>query len=182
MSVSIALRLAKRKPLPELGPGLFPRSAPFRVASVACDHRCHPRQAWLTRGRDTVERYGLAALVGSVNASLARFFPGYDGDRVEREYLALWQQRAVRWLNVQPLFREHPRGLATDEALAHFLQHADWDGIAGSGGARLPPGAAPLRIDRRLRRSGRPVYRRVECAWGELFLLDGLPGFFRPAF
>jgi len=182
-SVSIAMRVAGRKSLPVFPPGFFPAKAPFPLASVAADHRCKlVAGSLLLRGGETVEIFGLRILVANINASLARFFGNYDATRVARAYLRLWQQASARFLRIRPPFRKNPEGLATDEALACFLRNVDWKGLGSTGGACLPGLAERLLIERQVRRQSGPVYERLECAWGDLFLRKGLPAFFRPAF
>jgi hypothetical protein len=41
---------------------------------------------------------------------------------VETRCLELWQQAAIASLNVRPLFRTTPKGMATDEAIAYYLR------------------------------------------------------------
>jgi len=180
-SVNIAFRVAKEKTLPRFLPGLLPRDAPFSLAGNAGDHHTNFRRPRILRGFDTVERYGLWGFVWPINRSLSRFFAGYDAARVERRYLELWQQAAIDYLRVRPLFRARPRGLATDEAIAYFLRHVDWRGL-GARAASLPNTAESLLGEGRMRRRTGRVYDRIESAWGDLFIADGLPAFFRPAF
>lgn len=181
-SVNVALRLARQKPLPRLGPGLMPRSTPFPLVRSAIDYRGSAGRRWPVAAADTVERWGLRAFVWSVNASLSRYFPGYRRDRVEREYLELWRDEVIRHLAVDPVIREEPQGLPTDEALTWYLSHADWTKAGGTNGARLPRSAEALPHEGRLRRKVGPVYQRVESAWGDLYVDRGSPAFFRPAF
>jgi hypothetical protein len=181
-SVSVALRVAKRKPLPSFAPNFFPRQTPFPLLRSATDYAGGPARHRPLPALDTVERYGLRALVWSLNTSLARFFVRYDSAIVARRYLELWQEQAIRHLGVEPLISDQPPGLATDEALGYFLAHVDWKRLGCSGEVPLPPSAEPLPIGERPRRRRGPVYQRVECAWGDLFLESGSPVFFRPAF
>jgi IucA / IucC family len=181
-SLSVPFRVARRKPLPVFDPGFFPDGAPVPLASMATDYVCNFGRSWLFRAYDTVERYGLWGFIWSLNTSLARFFPTYDAAAVEDIYLTFWQDAAIQYLGVRPLFRKEPKGLATDEALAYFLRRVDWSSLGCTGGASLPSSAEPLLIERRARRRAKPVYERLECSWGELFFLGGLPAFFRPAF
>ena len=135
------------------------------------------------RARDTVERYGLGGFVGAVNASLARYFPGYDGALVEHTYLTLWQREAgFASCTSSPLLRAEPQGLATDEALAHFLQNVDWRSLGCTGEETLPKGAGP-RCSSSAGCAGTRVryYGRLPCAWGDSLFEAGLPAFFRPA-
>jgi hypothetical protein len=179
-SVNIAFRLAKGRPLPSFPPGSLPR-APFSIAANAGDHRTNFRRPRILRGFDTVERYGLGGFVWPINASLLRFFERYDPHLVEQQYLELWQQAAIRSLGVRPLFREKPRGLATDEAVAYFLRETDWRAL-GAVTSCLPDAAEPLLGEGRLRRQAGSVYERLSSAWGDLFLSAGRPAFFLPAF
>ncbi|MEO5720978.1 MAG: IucA/IucC family protein [Chthoniobacterales bacterium] len=180
-SVNLAFRIAKKRPLPIFAPGLLPKDAPFPVAGNAADYRTNARRRRVLRGFDTVERYGLYGFVWAINTSLARFFPRYKTEQVEQRYLELWQQAAIDSLGVRPLFRRKPKGLATDEAIAYFLGQVDWRAL-GARAAKLPENAEPLIIDGRMRRRNAAGYDRLECAWGDLFIGNGLPGFFRPAF
>ena len=82
-----------------------------------------------------------------INRSLSRFFEGYDADHVERAYLTRWQRAVVKHLDVQPLFREHPVGLATDEAIGWFLRHIDWRALGATPGLSLPASAEPVLVD-----------------------------------
>ncbi len=181
-TVSIPLRVARRKPLPLLGSGLPEHDVPFPLARVAADYKSNVSRQTLYRGADTVERYGLWGMVWPLNTSLARYFKGYDVRRIERTYLALWQEESVRFLGVKPLRRKDSKGIATDEALAYYLHHQDWESHGATNGHSLPEGVEPFLIERRARRRSGPVYQRLECAWGDIFLLDGLPVFFRPGF
>ena len=181
-SLSIPLRLARRKPLPLPQPGFLPSGAPFSLSSIATDVACNFNRSTLFRAFDTVERYGLWSFVWAMNTSLGRYFSLYRAAEIEQTYLALWQKAAGRYLGVVPMFTSEPTGLATDEALAYFLRQVDWKGLGSVGGQHLPGAVERLRIERpAVRRSG-PVYERLECAWGDLFVFDGLPVFFRPAF
>lgn len=180
-TVNVAFRIATGKTLPIFPDGFLPAGAPFPIAGNAADYRCDFDTPRVVRGLDTVERYGLWGFVWPINTSLARYFPRYNARRVEQIYLELWQQAAIKHLGLRPLFRRKPKGMATDEAFSHFLQAADWRAL-GARPASLPATAEPLLIEGKMRRRGGRVYEKVESAWGELFLKDGLPGFFRPAF
>lgn len=180
-SVNIAFRIAKGRPLPVFAPGFLPDNAPFPIAGNAADYRTNARRSRILRGFDTVEAYGLWNFVWTINKSLARFQKKYDAAATDQRYLELWQQAAVASLGVRPLFRKEPKGLATDEAVAYFLSQTDWRAL-GARPAGLPDEAEPLLIDGRMRRRSNGVYDRLECAWGDLFIGKGLPGFFRPAF
>jgi len=180
-SVNIAFRIAKDKVLPSLGSGWLPRRTPFSIAGNAGDHHTNFRRSRILRGFDAVERYGLWGFVWPINRSLARFFSGYDAERVEQRYLELWQQAAIDYLEVKPLFRARPKGLATDEAVAYFLRQIDWRAL-GARPACLPDAAEPLLGEGRMRRRAGRVYERMPSSWGDVFILNGLPAFFRPAF
>jgi hypothetical protein len=134
------------------------------------------------RAQDTVEVYGLRQFVRSVNESLVRYIVGYDARRVEHEYLRLWQDEAVRRLGVRPLIVRHRGGLATDEAIAYFLENVDWRRLGAGAPVSLPRRAQVVPTGQPTRRRSGPAYRRVECRWGDLFLEEGRPVFFRPAF
>ncbi len=175
---SVPIRLARQKPLPRLR-RLLSDGRPYAAGSIAADHRCHFGRPVLWRGFDIVERYGLWSFVWSVNRALAPFVRGWDAQRIERAYLDLWQEQASDYLGVKPLLRG-ARGLATDEAIAYFLAHRDWSALGATRGHRLPPTAEPLRIRHRARRRATAVYDRLECEWGDLYVLDDLPVFFRP--
>jgi len=181
-TVNIPLRVARRKPLPVFGSEFASSKPPFPLATVVSDHQWNRKRPWIMRARDTIERYGLGAFLGTIHPVVARYFPEYDRLAVEAEYLRLWQQEAIRYLKVKPLFRDQPKGLAADEAVTYFLQNADWKSIGSSPGASLPAKAEPLLIDHRERRRTGPVYDRVQCEWGDLYLSDRLPVFFDPAF
>jgi hypothetical protein len=181
-SVSIALRIAKRKPFPRFPRGFLPQNAPFPLASIATDHVGNRRRPWLLRGQDTVELYGLRAFVWSVNTSLARYFPRYDAAWVEHQYLRLWQEQATSCLGVKPLIDRRTKGLATDEAIAYFLWNVDWQRLGAGGRVALPAGAEALPMGQAIRREPGRLYQRIECAWGDLFLESAGPVFFRPAF
>lgn len=180
-TVSVAMRTAKRKPMPDFR-AFLPKDCPFPKVSNACDFEHNIARPRLLRGSDTVERYGLSGLVWSVNHSLSRFFPHYDKRKVAITYLGLWQQAAIAYLNVRPLIRREPLGLATDEALAHFLTHTDWAALGAQPNRALPKGSVSLLTDGPRPGKRRPVYERVEGPWGELFFEQGRPGFFLPAY
>jgi hypothetical protein len=178
-TVNIAYRVARRLPLPRLS--ARPARLPFALSSNAADFVSNWNRPQIQRGYDTVERYGLWGFVWPLNTSVARFVRGYDAATVEHAYLALWQEAARFYTNVTPLPRRHPKGLATDEATAYYLQHVDWSSL-GAVSASLPEAAVPLMIGGRApRRSGR-VYHRIESAWGDIFVFAGKPVFFRPAY
>jgi hypothetical protein len=179
-SVSIPLRLAKRRPFPALDVAAFPEGAPFRLARIATDYHCNFDRAWIFRAYDTVERYGLWGFVWPINRSLSRYFEGYDAEQVERAYLTRWQRAVMRSLKVEPLFREQPVGLATDESVGWFLRHVDWRALGAMPGASLPPSAEPVLVGERLRRRRGAGYDRVETPWGDLFLDGAHPAFFAP--
>ncbi len=181
-SVNVALRVAKGRPLPTFGDGFLPRDTPFPICRSLTDCRGHRGRGWPLPARDTVERHGLGAFVWSVNTVVARHVARYDAAAVERGYLALWQAHARAALAVEPRIYERPRGLATDEAIAHFLAHVDWTRLGGVGGATLPSAVEPLPIAGPTRRRRGPHYQRVTCAWGDLYIDDGCPAFLRPAF
>jgi len=180
-SVNIAFRIAKGKPLPTFLRGFLPQRPPFPFTRMAADYATNFRRPRIFRGFDTVERYGLWGFVWPINTSVARFFKGYNSSKVERRYLELWQQAAIDYLGIKPLFRKEPKGLATDETIACFLREVDWPGLGAKPGT-LCDTAEPLLVEGRMRRRPGRLYQRLECAWGDLFISDGLPGFFRPAF
>jgi hypothetical protein len=179
-SVNAALRLARGLPLPDLAER--PARTPFPIVRSVTDYSGFTGRRIPVAARDTVELYGLRAFVWSVNTSLARFVRGYRAARVERAFLELWQEAARQHLRVEPELTARPWGLATDEAIAWYLAHADWRRAGASGGARLPATAEPLPIVERATRRRGPVYDRLESAWGDLYVHDGQPRFFRPAF
>ncbi len=181
-SVSIPLRLARRKALPVLPNGFLPAGAPFPLASVATDYVCNFDRPTLFRAFDTVEVYGLWGFVWAINTVLVGWFSSYDAASVVNAYLELWQEACTRYLGVRPLFRPDPHGLATDEAIAYFLRHTDWTSLGATPGHALPDAVEALLVGGRSRRRTGPVYGRVETAWGDLFLDEGHPAFFRPAF
>jgi hypothetical protein len=184
-TVNVAFRVAKGKTLPRFPRDFLPPGSPFPVAGNAADYRCGFAGNRTHRGLMTVERYGLGGFVWPINTSLARYFKGYDAPRVEHRYLELWQQATIDYLRFRPLFRHNgknqPKGLATDETVAHVLRLVDWRAL-GATPARLDDAAEPLLIVGKMRRRSGPVYERLECAWGDLYMCNGLPGFFRPAF
>ena len=127
MSVSIALRIANQKPLPIFERPFFPKGAPFPLASVAADHRCNDGRAWMCRARDTVVQMGMRGFLWSFNTSLARFFPRYKAAHVEHRYLALWQEEAVRYLDLKPrLLRRGASGATSTlpRSLSHYYSKA----------------------------------------------------------
>lgn len=181
-SVSLALRLAKRKPLPSFHPGFLPRTTPFPLVRSVTDYSGFAGGRRPIAASETVERYGLRTFVWSLNTSLARYFPRYDPAAVERRYLRLWREQAIHYLEVEPLISDEPKGIAMDEALDYFLSHADWRKVGCTEGVSLPSSAEPLPSDDQIRRRGGSVYRRVESAWGDLYLDGDRPVFLRPAF
>ena len=86
----------------------------------------------------------------------------------------------MRLLPVSVTIRQRPLGLPTDAVIAHVLRRIDWPSLGSVGGSVLPDGAEALLIGGRARRSARPVYDRLDCEWGELYVRDGVPEFFRP--
>jgi hypothetical protein len=179
MSVSIPLRLARRRPLPELGDDL---ASPVRFAlgSVASDHKGLDGRTRMVRAHDTIIGYGLQAFVWAINQSVGRFFPRYDAKRVERRYLDLWRDAMMRRMPVRISIGERPLAVATDEVFEHTLRRIDWPSLGSVGGVALPADAEPLLLGGRARRRSHPVYDRLDCEWGELYLDAGLPVFFRP--
>jgi hypothetical protein len=180
-TVNLAFRLARGRALPVFPPGFLPAGRPFPAAANAADYRCRYPGTRTFRGFLTVERYGLGGFVWPINTTLARHFPGYDSRGVERRYLELWQQATVEALGLRPLFRRSPRGLAIDEAIAHYVGQCDWR-ARGPTPAALPAAAEDLRITGISRRRSGRVYERVDCPWGDLYVHRGRPEFFRPAF
>jgi hypothetical protein len=180
-TVSIALRIAKRRVLPNLARDVRSGFTAFPLTSAAADHMANGGRPWLLRAHDTVEIYGLRQFVRAVNRSLTGCIARYDARRVEHEYLRLWQEQAVRRLGVKPMIVRHRGGLATDEALAYFLQHVDWHRLGASSPVALPPRVQAVPTGQPTRRLVGPAYRRVECPSGDLFLEDNRPAFFRPA-
>jgi len=180
-TVSLGMRIAKRKVLPDLS-AIMPKDAPLRLVSNACDFQHNIGRPRLLRASDTVERYGLSGMVWPFNQSLSRFFASYDKRKVEVSYLMLWQQAAVAYLNLRPAVRREPLGLATDEALALFLSTTDWASLGAREACELPPGAECVLTDGPRRGKKGPLYQRIETSWGDLFLERGRPGFFRAAF
>ena len=182
MSISLALRVAKERPLPAAGRMGLPAKGPFPLASAVGDHRANEGRSTLRRASDTVERNGLRGFLWSVNTSLRRFYPRYKIAHVETAYLTLWQEQAWRFLDLKLRIRRQPRGIAVDESLAQFLQAVDWVRLGAVPTTTLPRNAEPLLIGDRSRRQPGGVYKRLECEWGELFIHRGMPAFFRPAF
>jgi hypothetical protein len=177
-TVNLAYRIARRLPLPRLSR----RSATaFPLSTNAADFLSNFSRERVRRGSDTVERYGLWGFVWPINTVLARWFRGYDRTRVEDAYLELWQRAAIFYMNVRPLVRLRPKGMATDEAVAYYLRHTDW-GMLGATAATLPADAEALLIEGRARRRAGRVYDRVESPWGDLYLRKNLPEFFRPSY
>lgn len=180
MSVSIPLRLARRRPLPALDDTL-PARPPRPLGTVASNHEGLSGQSGMIRAHEVIIAFGLNAFVWSINHSLARFFPRYDGELVRRRYLELWRDAMMRLLPVRISVRKRPLGIATDEVIEHVLRRIDWPGLGSCGGAVLPDGAEALLIGGRARRRRGPVYDRLDCEWGELYVDRGLPAFFRPS-
>jgi hypothetical protein len=181
-SVNVALRLAKRKPLPALDAGLLPGTTPFPVVRSVMDHAGSREGRRPAAASDTVEKYGLNAFVWAINTSLARYFRGYAAGAIQRCYLELWRDAAMALLRVEPIISRRPLGLATDEAIEYYLAHADWARAGVTPGVSLPKDAEPLPASQRFGRRAGPVYDRVESPWGELYLDRGRPVCHRPAF
>ena len=185
-SVNVALRIARGKPLPPRAPGVFPAGAGFPFVANAADFRVNAGRPLISRPADTADRYGLASFVWAINRSLDRFFPGYAARAVERAYLHLWQRASIGYLGVEPQLRTTRAGVATglamDEAVAHFLEHADWGRRGTDGNRGLPRQAEAVRVGRRATRRPGARYTRVESGWGDLYLEGTLPAFFRSAF
>jgi hypothetical protein len=91
-SLNIAFRVATGKPLPRFHRGSLPRAAPFSIAGQS----------------------GVVAVDEPRHRGVDR--PG------RARCLELWQQAAIASLNVRPLFRTTPKGMATDEAIAYYLR------------------------------------------------------------
>jgi hypothetical protein len=180
VTVSVALRIARGRPLPVEVLGLASSAPPFPLATVAADHRAPGVGAPHQRCRATVESYGQVGFLGALHRSLARSFPRYRPERVDEAYLALWERAAVASLGLRPGRRRDSPGLAVDETVRAFLQRTDWRALAGEDGVGAPPGAEPLRLARGARRGG-VERRRVDSPWGSLYVQDGLPAFFAPA-
>lgn len=180
-SVNLSLRLAQEKSIPVLPKSFIPKGVPFPVAGETADYRTNAKRWRILRGFDTVERYGLSSFVWAINKTLAKHFRHYDSLGVERRYLELWQNAAVASLRVRPLFRKTPKGIATDEAMGYYLSQVDWPAL-GAKPAQLPDSAEALMIEGKMRKRRGDRYLRLECPWGEIFIRDGTPGFFRPAF
>lgn len=180
-SVNIALRVARNKPLPVFPSGFLPGTAPFSQATAAADHQCSPSQPAVLRARDVVECFGLKTFVWCLNTSVARFFPRFNSGKVEKAYLGLWQEAAVEHFNLRPPLRE-PGGISTDGTMAHLFRIIDWQSLGATNNANLPGKVESLRLKGRLRRRSGRVYQRLECSWGDLYLDENLPAFFRPAF
>jgi hypothetical protein len=185
-SLNLALRAARAKPLPRLRAGALPSRSRFPYVSNAADYRVNFGRPVIQRAADTIERYGLGSFVWVLNRALESCLPGYSSRAVEHADLDLWRRATIGYLGVEPLHRPRRRGrltgIASDEAIAYYLEHVDWD-ARGARAAALPrAGAEPMRIVRRARRRGGRGYRRVETDWGELYLDGATPAFFRPAF
>ncbi len=181
-SVNLALRLAKGKPLPRFGAGFLPRTTPFPIIRSVTDHAGSAERHRPIAASDTVEKFGLKAFVWSVNTSLARYFKRYDARAVERRFLVAWQDQVKHHLCVEPQISTKPWGLATDEALAYYLAHVDWERAGSRSGVTLPTSAERLPTGERFRRRAGPVYDRVESDWGDVYLDRGRPVAQRPAF
>lgn len=180
-TVNISLRVARGRTLPVLPATDMPEGTPFSLAANAADYTSNFYRSRIARGYDTVEVYGLRAFVWSINTVLARHYPTYDAGLVERRYLERWQQAAVDYLRVRPLFRAHPQGMATDEAVAFYLRHVDWRAL-GATRDQLPSQVDALKVRGTMRKARSSRYDRISCAWGDLFISDGLPGFLKPSY
>ena len=181
MSVSLAHRIARKRPLPALE-ALRPKGAhgaPFALATSAADHHCGQSISTLGRAGATVERFGLRGFIWSINTSLIRYFPRYKARAIEREYLTLWRSETQRYLHIRPQLRTDRVGIRIDEAIATYLRER-WSAPKRH---RLPKGAEPLTRGKgshsAVSASG---LGRVESAWGDLFLSEGVPAYFYPAF
>jgi hypothetical protein len=173
MSVSIEHRIARQRKFPDLR-DFFAEAPPFSVASVAADFQCGGPSAGPRRALVTVERFGLRGFVWAINASLSRYYRGYRQTHVERQYLGMWQDELVQRLGVRARPRRERLGLAVDEAFSEFWRRVDW----GELGAREVKQQAAKPI---LKTQGGTLMR-IDCPWGELFLEQGTPAWFRPAF
>jgi hypothetical protein len=92
----------------------------------------------------------------------------------------LWQKAAVAYLQARPMLRDEPLGIATDEAILHFLRHTDWRARGARPGASLPDGAQCLLFEGKRRGSKKRHYEKLETPWGDLYLDRNVPAFFRP--
>jgi hypothetical protein len=179
MCVSIPLRLARRRPFPELD-GELPPWTPFPLGSIVSNHEDLTSRTGMYRVNEAIVSYGLNQFVWAINESLARSFSRYDAERVRRRYLELWRDAMMRLLPVKVRVREAPLRIPTDEVFEHVLRRIDWTSLGAVGGASLPEHVEPVMIGGRARRSARAVYDRLDCEWGELYVREGLPVFFRP--
>ncbi|MHB8691443.1 MAG: hypothetical protein ACYDHH_09380 [Solirubrobacteraceae bacterium] len=178
-SISIPLRLARRRPFPSLEHEL-PARTPFPLGSIASDHEDLVGRTNMFRAYEGIVYYGLEQFVATINRSISRFVARYDAELVRRRYLELWRDAMMRLLPVKVTVSEHPLGIVTDDVIAHVVRRVDWSSLGSVGGVTLPDHAEPVYIGPRARRSARPVYDRLDCEWGELYIREGVPAFFRP--
>ena len=150
-SVSIPLRLAKRRPFPGSTPTRFPR----RAIPAGQDSDGFPLQLRSRldlprpRHRRALRPLGLRVADQPVAEPLLR---GVRRRARAARLLTRWQRAVMKHLRVEPLFRDEPVGLATDEAIGWFLRHVDWRALGATPHSSLPALAEPVLVDVRLRR------------------------------
>lgn len=182
MSVNVALRAAKDRPLPAPPAGFFPARLPFSPLNLAQNQWVTPRRARDQRGWMTMQLYGAEGGLWPVIASLKRHYPDFAETAVYGVYRRLWQSAAQAYLGVTPELSGDRHAMAIDEAIAHFVTHAPWEDRGARGPVALEADVDMLLCPGRARpRRGR-VYRVVKTGWGSVFLEEtGRPAFFRSA-
>ena len=94
-------------------------------------------------------------------------------------YLTRWRKATRKTLRLDPQVQPGLAGLPIDKCIEVFLARTPWQ--------RLGARPCTLPDSRRLRWLGamRPTGKRassLECGWGELFIVGGVPMAWRPAF
>jgi hypothetical protein len=180
MSVDIAHRIARGKPLPDIR-GISSGPPPFPLSTVAGGHRCGWTRSNAGRAWNTVERYGLGGFVWSVNTSLARFYPEYNASAVERGYLRKWQEQTMHSLHIRPTLRKDRPGIEMDETVRRFHRRVAWKEL-GAEHVSQPPRRIEQLQPIGVLPGGASEIQRVESPWGDLLIAAGLPVYFAPAF
>jgi hypothetical protein len=180
MTLNIPLRVAQGRPLRRPPEEFLPENRPLELAWITTERFI---EEWRDRTRIAnlcVNGHGLQGSVWVIHRGLRAAFPDVRFTKLEGAYLSMWRTAVNHHLGVDPIPFRGPGGIPVNEAMQAFFSRVSWREL-GARPSRLPRGARVRWIgDGPKRAAARGL--ALETAWGEVFIVDGSPAFFRPAF
>lgn len=178
MFLNIPLRVAQGRPLPALPRDLLPPDRPLELAWVATDAFIMEWTGRTHQAHMCICTHGMQGSIFVLHRALRRAHPELTLRSLKTAYLKMWHGEVLARLGLDAAIQPGLAGLPFDEAVAAYLGSRDWRPVG-------QPCKLPTRKGLRRISAAAPAGTRalaIDTPWGEIFVVDGVPAWLRPAF